>query len=200
MPLLTTVYHHTLKLCNLTIKLNHKTYKRYSINPNWTAIILQLTTKTEKKNLRKKGISPEYLTIHPKHGVRVYTPPAKEKKKHQTSDIENPRKPLKTPFKPQKKSHIMSLAAAKPATMFYRIQQLRSTIGMPPLVRKNIAALGLKRRNAVVYQKVSVATAHKLRMVKELVKIDLLHPQQAHALKKEEGKLYPSGFQKIGQL
>ncbi|OBA21312.1 hypothetical protein METBIDRAFT_41802 [Metschnikowia bicuspidata var. bicuspidata NRRL YB-4993] len=84
--------------------------------------------------------------------------------------------------------------------MFYRIQQLRSIIGMPPLVRKNIAALGLRRRNAVVYQRVSVATAHKLRLVKELVKIDLLDELQVQRLKEKESTPYPSGFQKIGQL
>ncbi|GEQ68968.1 hypothetical protein JCM33374_g2638 [Metschnikowia sp. JCM 33374] len=86
------------------------------------------------------------------------------------------------------------------APMFYRIQQLRSTIGMPPSVRKNIAALGLKRRNSVVYQKVSVATAHKLRMVKELVKIELLDPQQVGEKKREDSTGYPSGFAKVGQL
>ncbi|QBM89576.1 Ribosomal protein L30/L7E [Metschnikowia aff. pulcherrima] len=86
------------------------------------------------------------------------------------------------------------------APMFYRIQQLRSTIGMPPLVRKNIAALGLRRRNNVVYQRVSVATAHKLRMVKELVKIELLEPLQVQKMKRQDSTTYPAGFSKVGQL
>lgn len=45
---------------------------------------------------------------------------------------------------------------------------------MPPIIRKNITALGLKKRNHIVYQAVSVATAHRLATVKELVKIELV--------------------------
>ncbi|KAJ8140885.1 hypothetical protein OY671_005935 [Metschnikowia pulcherrima] len=86
------------------------------------------------------------------------------------------------------------------APMFYRIQQLRSTIGMPPSVRKNIAALGLRRRNNVVYQRVSVATAHKLRMVKEMVKIELLEPSKVQKMKRQDSTTYPAGFSKVGQL
>lgn len=84
--------------------------------------------------------------------------------------------------------------------MFYRIQQLRSTIGMPPLVRKNIEALGLKRRNHIIYQKVSPATAHRLRMVKELVSIDLMDSQTAEEMKVKEQEGFPRGFEKVGQL
>lgn len=84
--------------------------------------------------------------------------------------------------------------------MFYRIQQLRSTIGLPPLVRKNIAALGLKRRNHIVYQKVSPATAHRLRLVKELVSIDLLNAEKAEAQKLVDKQTFPKGFEKISEL
>lgn len=84
--------------------------------------------------------------------------------------------------------------------MFYRIQQLRSTIGMPPPVRKNIAALGLKRRNHIVYQQVSAATAHRLRMVKELVSIDLMDSEGVKSLQEKEQQGFPKGFEKIGEL
>lgn len=84
--------------------------------------------------------------------------------------------------------------------MFYRIKQLRSTIGMPPQVRKNIAALGLKRRNHVVYQTVSPATAHRLRVVKELVSIDLLDGDSVEQHKATDKQVFPAGFAKVGQL
>lgn len=84
--------------------------------------------------------------------------------------------------------------------MFYRIKQLRSTIGMPPLVRKNIAALGLKKRNHVVYQAVSAATAHRLRMVKELVSIDLLDAEAVQSHKATDKQVFPAGFVKEGEL
>lgn len=84
--------------------------------------------------------------------------------------------------------------------MFYRVQQIRSSIGMPPVTRKNLEALGLKKRNLVVYQLVSVPTAHKLRLVKELVKIDLLNSEQVDAHKAEDKKGFPAGFAKVGLL
>lgn len=84
--------------------------------------------------------------------------------------------------------------------MFYRIQQLRSTIGLPPLVRKNIAALGLKRRNHIVYQQVSPAAAHRLRLVKELVSIDLLDAKRAEEQKLVDKQTFPKGFEKTGEL
>lgn len=84
--------------------------------------------------------------------------------------------------------------------MFYRIQQLRSTIGLPPLVRKNIAALGLKKRNHIVYQKVSPAAAHRLRLVKELVSIDLMDAEKAESQKLLDKQKFPKGFEKTGEL
>lgn len=84
--------------------------------------------------------------------------------------------------------------------MFYRIKQLRSTIGLPPIVRKNIAALGLTKRGNVVYQAVSPATAHKLRIVKELVSIDLLDAKSVEKSIGTDKQTFPSGFVKVGQL
>ncbi|GBL50328.1 putative ribosomal protein uL30 [Candidozyma auris] len=82
---------------------------------------------------------------------------------------------------------------------FYRITQLRSTIGMPPVTRKNIAALGLKRRNQTVYQRVSAATAHRLRLVKELVRIDLLKENEIEEAKKQDKQKWPKGFAQVGK-
>ncbi|WPK23769.1 hypothetical protein PUMCH_001015 [Australozyma saopauloensis] len=83
--------------------------------------------------------------------------------------------------------------------MFYRIKQLRSTIGLGPNIRKNIEALGLRKRDQVVYQAVSVATAHKLRLVKELVSIELLPENEIEERSKADRPKWPKGFEKIGQ-
>lgn len=87
----------------------------------------------------------------------------------------------------------MSVAnAAK--QQFYKITQLRSTIGCPPIVRKNITALGLKRRHQIVYQRVSPSTAHRLRTVKELVKIELVDEPKTREEVNKERKFNP-GFE-----
>lgn len=79
-------------------------------------------------------------------------------------------------------------------SQFYRITQLRSTIGMPPQVRKNIQALGLRKRNQVIYHKVSPSIAHTLAKVKELVKIDLVNEYKTATQINQERKFKP-GFQ-----
>lgn len=84
------------------------------------------------------------------------------------------------------------------ANMFYRVKQLRSTIGLGPNIRKNMEALGLRKRDQVVYQAVSVATAHKLRLVKELVSIDLLPAHEIEERSKTDKQKWPRGFEKIG--
>lgn len=71
---------------------------------------------------------------------------------------------------------------------------------MPPITRKNIKALGLRRRNQTVYQRVSVATAHRLRMVKELVSIDLLDESKVEEAKKLDKQKWPKGFSQVGSL
>lgn len=77
---------------------------------------------------------------------------------------------------------------------FYKITQLRSTIGCHPVVRKNITALGLKRRHQTIYQRVSPSTAHRLRTVKELVKIELVgEPKTPQQVNKE--RKFRSGFE-----
>lgn len=82
------------------------------------------------------------------------------------------------------------------AQQFYKITQTRSIIGMPPNVRKNIAALGLKRRNQIVYQAVSVATAHRLAIVKELVNVELVdHKKDVNQLSAE--RKFNPGFELV---
>lgn len=79
---------------------------------------------------------------------------------------------------------------------FYKITQLRSTIGCPPTVKKNIIALGLKRRHQTIYQQVSPSTAHRLRAVKELVKIELVdQPKTREELNKE--RKFKPGFELV---
>ncbi|KAK6455160.1 mitochondrial 54S ribosomal protein YmL33 [Scheffersomyces xylosifermentans] len=86
------------------------------------------------------------------------------------------------------------MSAAK--QLFYKITQIRSTIGMPPIIRKNIQALGLKKRNQIVYQSVSPSTAHKLARVKELVKVELVEEKKTVEQLSAERKFNP-GFKLI---
>ncbi|KAK6462244.1 hypothetical protein DFJ63DRAFT_335575 [Scheffersomyces coipomensis] len=65
---------------------------------------------------------------------------------------------------------------------------------MPPIIRKNIAALGLKRRNQVVYQTISAATAIKLSKVKELIKVELVEERQTPQEINQDRKFKP-GFE-----
>lgn len=88
---------------------------------------------------------------------------------------------------------VMSLAKSA-GNLFYKITQLRSTIGVAPRVRDNMKILGLKRRNHVIYQRVSPSTAHRLNIVKELVKIELVdHRKTPEELAMD--RKYKPGFQ-----
>lgn len=78
--------------------------------------------------------------------------------------------------------------------MFYKITQLRSTIGLPPVVRKNMKALGLKKRFQVKYQTVSPSAAHRLIKVKELVKVELVDEAKTPEQLSQERK-FPKGFE-----
>lgn len=83
--------------------------------------------------------------------------------------------------------------------MFYRIKQIRSSIGVPKKICKNLDALGLTKRNQVVYQRVSPATAHRLTTVKELVTIDLVSEEALDRSKAEDKDVYAPGFLKVGE-
>ena len=87
------------------------------------------------------------------------------------------------------------MPAVNPAKgMFYKITQLRSTIGMPPIVRKNMEALGLRRKDHVKCQRVSPSTAHRLIRVKELVKVELVAEVKTPEEMAKERKFKP-GFE-----
>lgn len=78
----------------------------------------------------------------------------------------------------------------------YKITQTRSTIGMPPITRANIKALGLWKKNQIVYQTVSPSTAHKLAKVKEIVKVELATERKnVHQLARD--RKFAPGFQLI---
>ncbi|ODV78464.1 uncharacterized protein CANTADRAFT_52993 [Suhomyces tanzawaensis NRRL Y-17324] len=88
------------------------------------------------------------------------------------------------------------MSAAKQG--FYKITQIRSTIGMPPLTRKNMQALGLKKRFQIVYQSISPSTAHRIAAVKELVKVELVgEPKSVQQLADE--RKYKPGFEIINR-
>lgn len=70
---------------------------------------------------------------------------------------------------------------------------MRSTIGLAPVVRKNMEALGLHKRFQTVYQKVSPSTAHRLLYVKELVKVELVDSSKSAKQMRLDRKFEP-GF------
>jgi large subunit ribosomal protein L30 len=80
--------------------------------------------------------------------------------------------------------------------MFYKITQTRSTIGVTPIVRKNIQALGLKKRHHIVYQSISPSTAHRIAAVKELVTVELVDERKSVQQLSTERK-YKPGFELI---
>lgn len=78
--------------------------------------------------------------------------------------------------------------------MWYRVQQVRSTIGLPRKLRDTAFSLGLKRRGNVVYQQVNAANAGQILALKELVQVDLVDK----ALSREEERLLrrkPKGYE-----
>ncbi|CAK7904344.1 54S ribosomal protein L33, mitochondrial [[Candida] anglica] len=83
--------------------------------------------------------------------------------------------------------------SAPAKTMFYKIIQKKSTIGMPPWVRRNIQLLGLRKRLDVSYQRVSPSTAHRIAAVKEMVEIELVDQPKTREQVANERKPSP-GF------
>ncbi|CAN3375288.1 large ribosomal subunit protein uL30m [Diutina rugosa] len=80
--------------------------------------------------------------------------------------------------------------------LYYRITQVRSIIGMPPLVKKNLRALGLSRRFQTVYQRVSPSTANRLVKCKELVTVQLVDETKSAQQLNNESK-FQKGFEII---
>lgn len=80
--------------------------------------------------------------------------------------------------------------------LYYKITQIRSIIGMPPLVKKNLRALGLTRRFQTVYQQVSPSAANRLVKCKELVTVQLVNEKKLPQEMNEERK-FPKGFKLV---
>lgn len=76
---------------------------------------------------------------------------------------------------------------------YFRVQLMRSAIGLPKRSSGVLAALGLRKRMSVVYHPVSQSVAGQIMKVKELVEVK----EVEHALTKAEEKALrtpPSGF------
>lgn len=57
--------------------------------------------------------------------------------------------------------------------MYFKVTQLKSTIGLPRVYKDTLRALGLTRRHQTVFHKVAPQQAGQLLRVKELVKVEL---------------------------
>ncbi|KAK9473187.1 mitochondrial 54S ribosomal protein uL30m [Dipodascopsis tothii] len=55
---------------------------------------------------------------------------------------------------------------------YFRVQQIRSTIGLPKKMKLVLEGLGLHRRNAVAYHDINPASAGSILKVKELVSVE----------------------------
>lgn len=77
---------------------------------------------------------------------------------------------------------------------FFRITLLRSAIGLPEKSSRVLAALGLRKRLATVYQPVTPSTAGQVFAVKELVDVEevetALTKQQMKELRRPERGFY----------
>lgn len=65
--------------------------------------------------------------------------------------------------------------------MFYRVRQIRSTVGLPKLMKERCYALGLRRRGGVVYHRVNPSIAGQIMSIKELVNVQLVDNQLTQA-------------------
>ncbi|KAI5953493.1 MRPL33 [Candida jiufengensis] len=90
-------------------------------------------------------------------------------------------------------SNIISPASKQ---LYYKVTQIRSSIGMPPKTRNTLEALGLRRRNQTKYIKCDVASAHSLSKVKELVTVEVTDYYKNNREINLERK-WPSGFELV---
>lgn len=84
------------------------------------------------------------------------------------------------------------------APKFFKVTQLRSTIGLPKLYKETLQSLGLRRRNQTVYHKISPQQAGQIARVKELVKVELSPVYKDKVQLREERKSEP-GFVVVGK-
>lgn len=76
---------------------------------------------------------------------------------------------------------------------FFKVTQLKSTIGLPKLYKETLQTLGLRRRNQTVYHKITPQQAGQIARVKELVKVELSPVYKDKVQMREERKSDP-GF------
>lgn len=76
---------------------------------------------------------------------------------------------------------------------YFKVTQLRSTIGLPKLYKETLATLGLHRRNQTVYHKITPQQAGQIARVKELVKVELSPVYKDKVQMRQERKSDP-GF------
>lgn len=84
------------------------------------------------------------------------------------------------------------------APKFFKVTQLKSTIGLPNLYKETLHSLGLRRRNQTVYHKIIPQQAGQIARVKELVKVELSPVFKDKLQMREERKSNP-GFSIISK-
>lgn len=84
------------------------------------------------------------------------------------------------------------------APKFFKVTQLKSTIGLPNLYKETLQTLGLRRRNQTVYHKITPQQAGQIARVKELVKVELSPVFKNKVQMREERKSEP-GFSIISK-
>lgn len=79
------------------------------------------------------------------------------------------------------------------APKFFKVTQLKSTIGLPHLFKDTLHALGLRRRHQTVYHAITPQQAGQIARVKELVKVELAPEYKDKLQMRNERKSIP-GF------
>lgn len=81
---------------------------------------------------------------------------------------------------------------------YFKITQLKSTIGLPKLYKDTLLSLGLRRRHQSVFQKITPQQAGQILRVKSLVQVELADAYKSKEQLREERKSDP-GFTFIGK-
>lgn len=86
-----------------------------------------------------------------------------------------------------------------PAAQYFKVTQLKSTIGLPRLYKDTLLSLGLRRRHQTVYHKITPQQAGAIARVKELVKVELSDVFKNKEQMREERKSEP-GYEIIKRV
>lgn len=81
---------------------------------------------------------------------------------------------------------------------YFKITQLKSTIGLPRLYKDTLLSLGLRRRHQSVFHKITPQQAGQILRVKSLVQVELADQYMSKEEMREERKSDP-GFTFIGK-